>query len=318
MMQNLKTLFINKTMRTTYCMKYLLLFATIILNSLAVRSQATDVPPAGFDVIITNNGDIIYGKVVEVGLILIKYKRTDIPDGPIYEIPREEVYAISYRNQLKEYMSPADLSVFGYPNNYNKRKRKAPILTQKATEDSTSWLFNVQNGNIRVGLGSLRNVSRVSDVGEFKDELGVPAIFFSYIFPCKKNIDLGIALGWARFKYSINHYSEYDMLMINRTIKESLMSISALARYNIVVRNFTPYLMGGISYINSNVRSEGEISFTQDGKTVTVQGGGRSGGPGIIMRLGSDIKIKENISCYADFGTGLTLIQIGATIKLEK
>src|SRR5919206_611965 len=61
---------------------------------------------AGFDVIIKKNGDIVYGLVKEVGLELIKYQRTDIPDGPIYTMPRSEVYAISYRNQVKDILSP--------------------------------------------------------------------------------------------------------------------------------------------------------------------------------------------------------------------
>jgi hypothetical protein len=36
---------------------------------------------------------------------LVKYKRTDIPDGPLYQLLRSEVYAISYRNQLKEILN---------------------------------------------------------------------------------------------------------------------------------------------------------------------------------------------------------------------
>ncbi len=35
----------------------------------------------------------------------ISYQRTDIPDGPIYTIPRNEVYVISYRNQVKDYIN---------------------------------------------------------------------------------------------------------------------------------------------------------------------------------------------------------------------
>jgi hypothetical protein len=35
---------------------------------------------------------------------LVKYKRTDIPDGPLYQLLRSEVY-ISYRNQLKEILN---------------------------------------------------------------------------------------------------------------------------------------------------------------------------------------------------------------------
>ncbi len=44
-----------------------------------MRPTATN----GFDVIIKKNGEIIYGLVKEVGLDLIIYQRTDIPNGPI-------------------------------------------------------------------------------------------------------------------------------------------------------------------------------------------------------------------------------------------
>ncbi len=44
---------------------------------------------AGFDVIVKLNGDLVYGLVKEVGPVYISYQRTDIPDGPIYKIPRE-------------------------------------------------------------------------------------------------------------------------------------------------------------------------------------------------------------------------------------
>ena len=68
---------------------------------------------AGFDVIIKTNGEIVYGLVKEVGRYLISYQRTDIPDGPIYTMLRTDVYAISYRNQVKEYFNPP--SDNGYP-----------------------------------------------------------------------------------------------------------------------------------------------------------------------------------------------------------
>lgn len=60
---------------------------------------------AGFDVIVKMNGDIVYGLVKEVAPYYISYQRTDIPDGPVYTIPRYEVYVISYRNQVKDYIN---------------------------------------------------------------------------------------------------------------------------------------------------------------------------------------------------------------------
>ena len=52
--------------------------------------------------------------VKEVDDFIVKYKRTDIPDGPIYTIARREIYAISYRNQVKEFFNPSWLALPRY------------------------------------------------------------------------------------------------------------------------------------------------------------------------------------------------------------
>ena len=97
---------------TRFC---LTAFVVLLLMATAGNSygqadtpEAPRQPPmqlnAGFDVIVKLNGELVYGLVKEVGPYYISYQRTDIPDGPIYTIPINEVYVISYRNQVKDYI----------------------------------------------------------------------------------------------------------------------------------------------------------------------------------------------------------------------
>lgn len=298
---------------------YFFILVFCITGFYGVKSQTTDIPPAQFDVIITNSGDIFYGKVVEVGLLVIKYKRTDIPDGPVYEIPRNQVYAISYRNQLREYLSPVDSSIFCPADTYARPKRKpGKCFSFTSNEDSLNWFSNIKYGSLRFGFGTIRNISKVKEVDDYTGEFGLPGLFISYLFPFKKNLDVGLAIGWADFKYSSSSFSDYDMLLIDKKIKETLLSISAAAKYSFHIKMVSPYLIGGVSFINSKVQSEGRISFTEDGRTVLVNGGGRSGSPGLLLRIGAEIEINDNISCYTDFGTGLTLLQVGGVYNFRK
>ena len=50
------------------------------------------------DHIVTRNGDEINGKVLEVSSEIIKYKRADNPNGPVYVLDIDEVKSIQYEN----------------------------------------------------------------------------------------------------------------------------------------------------------------------------------------------------------------------------
>lgn len=50
------------------------------------------------DQIVTQNGDIINGKILEIGLKEIRYKKCDNINGPIIVIPRKDVLSVKYAN----------------------------------------------------------------------------------------------------------------------------------------------------------------------------------------------------------------------------
>ena len=54
------------------------------------------------DVLVFKDGSEIKGKVMEVGLNEIKYKRCDTPDGPMYISKKSELFMIKYANGTRE------------------------------------------------------------------------------------------------------------------------------------------------------------------------------------------------------------------------
>lgn len=60
------------------------------------------------DIITKKNGDEIECKVMEIAPDLIKYKKYNNQDGPIYNLPRAEVFMIKYENGEKDMFNEQD------------------------------------------------------------------------------------------------------------------------------------------------------------------------------------------------------------------
>ncbi|WP_400193169.1 hypothetical protein [Hymenobacter sp. B81] len=58
------------------------------------------------DLLTKRNGDEVPVKVLEVTPTEIRYKRTDNPDGPLFVVPRAEVFMIKYANGTKDLITP--------------------------------------------------------------------------------------------------------------------------------------------------------------------------------------------------------------------
>ncbi|MBL0048464.1 MAG: hypothetical protein IPP32_10260 [Bacteroidetes bacterium] len=54
------------------------------------------------DTIYKRNGDIIVAQLLEVTPQLIKFKKIELPDGPIYSLERKELFMIRYKNGTKD------------------------------------------------------------------------------------------------------------------------------------------------------------------------------------------------------------------------
>lgn len=62
------------------------------------------------DIIQKKDATEIQAKVLKITDTEIEYQRWDNPDGPIYTIPAEDVFTITYQNGSKEVISHFDSS----------------------------------------------------------------------------------------------------------------------------------------------------------------------------------------------------------------
>lgn len=274
---------------------------------------------AGFDVIITVDGNIIYGLVKEVDEVFIKYKRTDIPDGPVYTIRRNEVYAISYRNQVKEYITPIQQAM---PDTIKPLPDMQPLdpMLPMTYNLPPAKKFNLRNdATARVGLGFIRGYTKVENADKLSSSSSFPLLVFAYDTRTKENLRIGLMLAFGSHKFSGESFSSYDSTIIKSNVKENIFSLMVYAKYalNASYANLRPYVLGGIGINSSNVNTDNLISFTNNSQTVKVNSGGRSTGLGILARIGADYYFNNQTGAFADVGVGSAVIQAGLIFKIK-
>ena len=72
------------------------------------------------DILVLKNGDEVKGKVLEISPIEIKYKKCNMPDGPLYVVKKSDVFMIKYANGTKEVIKSEAAESNNTPtNNYN-------------------------------------------------------------------------------------------------------------------------------------------------------------------------------------------------------
>ncbi|MEO9147097.1 MAG: hypothetical protein ABI237_16230 [Ginsengibacter sp.] len=267
---------------------------------------------AGFDVIVKINGDIVYGLVKEVRSDVITYQRTDIPDGPIYTLPRNEVYVISYRNQVKDYINGKDAEAPG----------------QKEIIPNTNSMSNInyknkdlfKNSNFQISLGFLKSFTKLKNTENYSSSSSFPVLLFSYEINYKNNIQIGLQMGFGTTKFSGQQFSSYDSTLNNTTLTEHIFGLYAYGKYFPLnnTSRLQPYIMAGIGVNNSNIVSQTKINFTTDNsEVILVKSGTRSGGLGITARAGGQYYISQQLQLSLDAGFGLSVIKAGLIIAIN-
>ncbi|MDQ2862451.1 MAG: autotransporter outer membrane beta-barrel domain-containing protein [Bacteroidota bacterium] len=289
--------------------------ATAQIDSQRVAPAIPQVNPvnAGFDVIIKNNGEIVYGLIKEVTPDYVSYKRTDIPDGPVYTIFRNEVYAISYRNQVKEYMNGSNGDELNGDIGMNNQDYPYPRINYKKGDF-------LKSGTARIGLGFIRSFSKVDNVKNYSSSASFPVISFAYDAHYKDNIDLGLMLGFGSHSFSDAQYSSYDSTINNISLKENIFALYVYGRYRLLKNSsrLQPYVMAGLGITSSHILSENKINFTTDNtQTLLVKSGSRTAGIGITARIGSVYYINNQLQAFLDAGVGLSVINLGLAIKVK-
>lgn len=304
-----------------------LFFVLLLINAVSVNtayaqidSSRSQIPHpiqqnAGFDVIVKLNGDLVYGLVKEVGPYYISYQRTDIPDGPIYKIPRDEVYVISYRNQVKDYINGRNISPSirdSLPN---------PVPTSKTVDNSKNKAgINFKNGSLNLGLGFLRSFSKLKNVNNYSTSATFPVVSIAYEVNYNSNLQLGLMIGFGSHKFSDQNYSTYDSTNNNINITENIFGLYVYGRYYFMNASsrLQPYILGGLGITSSNIHSENKISFTNDNsQIILVKSGTRSTGVGIIARAGAQYFVNNQFQVFLDAGVGLSVIKLGVSFALK-
>jgi outer membrane protein with beta-barrel domain len=272
---------------------------------------------AGFDVIVKINGEIVYGLVKEVGPYYVSYQRTDIPDGPVYTIPRNEVYVISYRNQVKDYINSeevgADASSLNDPYLLNNEPRRGRYINYKNKD-----LF--KNGSLRVALGFLKSFSKVENSKDYSTSGGFPVISLGYEVNYKQNACLGVQIGFGSHDFSKQEFSSYDSTKTDVTLKENIFGLYVYGRYYFLNSSsrLQPFVLGGIGIVSSNVHENNTIRFTNDNtQVILVKSGTRKTGLGITARAGADYFISNQMQLFADAGAGLSVINVGLAFSVK-
>lgn len=267
---------------------------------------------AGFDVIVKLNGDIVYGLVKEVGPDFVTYQRTDIPDGPLYTMPRSEIYVISYRNQVKDYINgnnaqaPAQEGVLPYTGD-------SRYINYKDKD-----LF--KNSNVKIGLGFLRSFTKLKSTNNYSSSSSFPVVLFSYEVSYNKNIQIGLQMGFGTNKSSGQQFSSYDSTINNTSLTEHIFGLYAYGRYFLLNSSsrIQPYIMAGLGVTSSNIVSETKINFTTDNsETILVKSGTRSTGLGITARAGGEYYISDQLRLSLDAGFGLSVINVGLSFAIN-
>ncbi len=294
----------------------------ILILPLVLSAQETGTPSAQFDVIIKINGEIVYGKVTEVTFELVKYKRTDIPDGPVYQLLRSEVYAISYRNQLKEILNPDSFAPPITPVTEELKSGAEDDLENEAEDDlekpSIFSNTNLQRGEIRLGVGFIPSYSKIDNKDSYDTKFGLPPIIVTYLIPYKESFMVGVQMATGSYKYSRSQFDDYDQTQTHSELKENLFQLTALGKYQYANSDLSPYAILGLSLIVSSVKAESTLTFLNDDRDIFVKSGVRNKGMGILARAGLEYSLNEQIGLYTDLGSGISLLQIGMVYKMNK
>jgi hypothetical protein len=239
-------------------MKKLLLFCGIILLSSKAYNQ---------DLILKTNGDEIKSKVIEVTQDVIKYKKYENLDGPVYSLSKTSIFMIKYENGSKD--------VFNQQSDLPRRSSSKSEKTVKNTDSEpvkkkeSSFFKYHQNRyfSIATGLGDsygglgMRAQARFggnvgfgvqAGVGWFpgvEDEscFAVEAGFKFYLYRgIYINTQFGILGKQTTYDYSYGSYSGYNY----NSASEVLYGPSILTGVDLIFgRHFGFNAAAGISVI---------------------------------------------------------------------
>ena len=142
-----------------------LLFTTLLITTISFSQNEK------CDNIIFKNGEEIYGLVSEITSSIVKYKRCDNLEGPLFTLEKSKILMIRYKNGTKDVFNSTEI-------NSSSKKSSVSNETNKAT-------FGFRFGLQSVAIGNSNSIL----IGEYGPRLGL-AFGFSSFIPVGKKIDL--------------------------------------------------------------------------------------------------------------------------------
>jgi hypothetical protein len=79
------------------------------------------------DILVLKNGDEVKAKVLEISPIEIKYKKCNMPDGPLYVVKKSDVFMIKYANGTKEVIKSEAAGSNNTPTNNTSTNNNGPL-----------------------------------------------------------------------------------------------------------------------------------------------------------------------------------------------
>jgi len=103
------------------------------------------------DVIIKRNGEELKAKVVELTETTVKYKPEDNLDGPVYNIPKSEVFKIKYANGKSDFLGNVEPTEKKVETPPTEKKVIAPV-TVVPSQTKYDSLMRLSRGEKTLGI----------------------------------------------------------------------------------------------------------------------------------------------------------------------
>jgi len=97
------------------------------------KSKIISNPEDSCDVILYKDGSEIKVKITEISSANIKYKRCDMPEGPVYVANKTQIFMIKYANGTKEVVKTSENTYTSSAQNPPQKVRKRKKITRLST-----------------------------------------------------------------------------------------------------------------------------------------------------------------------------------------
>ncbi len=272
----------------------------LLLGDFALQAQQDTL--RGHDVLVLTDGQLLRGKVIEIGLETVTYKRAGYLNGPLYTLPRPLIYAINYPDGQSDYLNGAPF--VGKPTRRDKAK--------------ASKAFKLaQNPTLSLGIGFIPSYGRGDGIIEdAQRNSSLPTFFLRYYTSWSSTLQLGVEVGTGGYTYTNQQLESYDNAIVSGETREGVSSLMFLARYTLYGKRLRPYILAGVGVRSSSLDTELTVLPLDTESGYRLSSGGRDTSLGLLLRAGGSYVIGSRLEAYFDAGTGSSLLQLGVNFNV--